>query len=101
MGLRGGPVRLYCLRLGTETLPESVSLRGGSPEYRLTLPVTGAAVEFADGTWVLLDTGFNPTILRDPELRARHFVLPGYLPEIPPGDALLDQIACAGLSLRF
>jgi N-acyl homoserine lactone hydrolase len=90
-------VRLYCLRFGHEVVPESLSLRGGSRESKLVVPVTGAAVEYSDGAWVLLDTGLNPTILADPVLRAHHYVFPDYEARVPPGDPLLDEVRRCGL----
>jgi len=59
-------------------------------------PVTGAAVVYDDG-WVLIDTGFNPEIVRDPELRAAHYTYANYTALIPPGDPLVDQVRAAGL----
>lgn len=91
------PVGLYCFTFGRETVPESVSLLGGAADVQLRLPVTGAAIVFDDGAWVLFDTGLNPLTVRDPDRRARHYVLPGYHVDIPDGDPLLDQVALAGL----
>lgn len=96
VALSGAPTRLYPLVFGWETVPEVVSVRGGRPDRYLLEPVTGAAVAYDDG-WVLLDTGFDPTIARDPAQYAAHYVEPNYHPVIPAGDPLVDQVAAAGL----
>ncbi len=98
MELKGRPRRLYCFTFGWEPIPESTSLKGGADDRFLLEPVTGAAVVFDEG-WVLLDTGFNPDLIRDPVLRAENYVKPSYAAIIPPGDPLVDQVAAAGLSL--
>lgn len=97
--LHGPPRRLYALRFGWEPIPLSVSLLGGAPDEFLLEPVTGAAVVYDDG-WVLVDSGFNPDTIRDPQRRAAHYIAPSYIGVIPPGDPLVDQVAAAGLSLR-
>ena len=74
-----------------------VSLRGGSKDEYLFEPVTGAAVVYDDG-WVLIDTGLNPEIIRDPALRAAHYVTAA-VGCVPEGDPLLRQLEAAGLSL--
>jgi glyoxylase-like metal-dependent hydrolase (beta-lactamase superfamily II) len=58
------------LTFGWEELPETVSIHGGDPSVRLREPVPGVLLEL-DGGWMLLDTGFNVPLLRDPWLRAR------------------------------
>lgn len=92
----GRPSRLVPLVLGFEPIAESVSLRGGSRFRHLLEPVTAAAVVYDEG-WILLDGGFDPARLRDPRERARRFTYESYLPVLPPGDPLVDQIAEAGL----
>jgi N-acyl homoserine lactone hydrolase len=95
-GLTGPVRRLYALVFGWEPIPESVSIRGGRNDFYLLEPVTGAAIVYDDG-WVLIDTGFNPKLARDPELRAAHYTWPNYTAVIPPGDPLVDQVEVAGL----
>ncbi len=90
------PRRLVPFVLGYEPIPEAISLRGGDPSRYLLEPVTAAAVVYDDG-WVLLDTGFNVDIVRDPERRAAHFNYDSYTAVVPPGDPLLDEVAEAGL----
>ena len=92
----GPPRRLFALLLGWEPIPESVSLFGGRPDVFLLEPVTGAAVAY-DDCWVLIDTGFNPQVVRDPELRAAHYTYANYTAIVPPGDPLVDQVGAAGL----
>ncbi|WP_345801666.1 N-acyl homoserine lactonase family protein [Microbacterium sp. AZCO] len=96
LALAGRPVRLVPLVLGFEPISEAISLRGGSRFRHLLEPVTAAAVEFERG-WVLIDGGFDPARLRDPVRRAAAFTYENYLPIVPPGDPLVDQIADAGL----
>jgi N-acyl homoserine lactone hydrolase len=97
MQLRGSPRRLYCFTYGWEPIPEVRSRKGGADDRFLLEPVTGAAVVFDEG-WVLIDTGFNPELIRDRALRAEHYVNPSYIGVIPPGDPLVDQAAAAGLA---
>lgn len=96
LALEGRPQRLVPLVLGFEPICEAISVRGGSTFKHLMEPVTAAAVEFERG-WVLLDGGFDPSRLRDPARRAASFDYENYLPIVPPGDPLVDQVAEAGL----
>ncbi|MCC2032468.1 N-acyl homoserine lactonase family protein [Microbacterium allomyrinae] len=96
LALEGRPRRIVPLVLGFEPISEAISMRGGSSFRHLLEPVTAAAVEFDSG-WVLLDGGFDPARVRDPALRAASFGYENYLPVVPPGDPLVDQIAEAGL----
>lgn len=91
-----GPTRLVPLVLGYEPIPESVSIRGGDPARFLLEPVTGAAVVY-EGSWVLVDGGFDLDGVRDPERRAAHYDYESYTAVVPPGDALAEGIAEAGL----
>jgi glyoxylase-like metal-dependent hydrolase (beta-lactamase superfamily II) len=52
-----------------------------------------------DGGWLLLDTGYNPVLVRDPQLRRRfHDRFEGIVPVLPPGDdPLVDALDTAGL----
>lgn len=94
--LGGPPTRIVPLVLGWEPIPESVSLRGGDPARFLLEPVTGAAVCFADG-WALVDGGFNLDVVRDSALRKQYYDYESYTAVVPPGDALAEGIAAAGL----
>jgi len=66
----GGVRRLLPLTFGWEDLPKSISVHGADPSIRLREPVPGVLLEL-DGGWMLLDTGFNDPLVRDPLLRRR------------------------------
>ena len=72
MGVR----RIIALTLGWEDLPRSASVHGADRAERVREPVPGLLLETADG-WLLLDTGFNTALLRDPALRRRFYPGPG------------------------
>jgi N-acyl homoserine lactone hydrolase len=95
-----GVKRVVLLTLGWAELPKSVSVFGAPPHVRLREPIPGVLVE-VDGGWVLLDTGYNPALVRDPELRRRfHDRFHGVVPVLPPGDdPLLDALETAGLAV--
>ncbi|MFZ6990633.1 N-acyl homoserine lactonase family protein [Curtobacterium sp. RRHDQ66] len=97
MALGGRPRRLVPLVLGWEPIPESISLRGGDPARFLLEPVTAVAVVFDEG-WVLVDGGFDLDRVRDPKQRAAHYDHANYTAVVPPGDALAEGIAAAGLA---
>ena len=65
-----GVTRLIPLTYGWEDLPQTVSIYGADPTVRLREPVPGVLLEL-DGGWMLLDTGFNVPLVRDPVLRHR------------------------------
>jgi N-acyl homoserine lactone hydrolase len=96
LALDGRPQRLVPLVLGFEPICEAISVRGGSTFRHLMEPVTAAAVIFERG-WVLLDGGFDPSRVRDPVRRRASFDYENYVPIVPPGDPLVDQVAEAGL----
>jgi glyoxylase-like metal-dependent hydrolase (beta-lactamase superfamily II) len=74
------------LTYGWEDLPETVSIHGGDPAVRLREPVPGVLLEL-DGGWLLLDTGFNVPLVRDPLLYRRyHGRNHDIRPELLPGD---------------
>jgi N-acyl homoserine lactone hydrolase len=95
-----GVRRIILLTLGWEDLPKSWSVHGAPPEERLREPVPGVLLE-CDGGWLLLDTGFNPAIIRDPALYRRFHgrnheieaILPG------PGEPLEEALDQAGVGL--
>lgn len=64
--------RLFVLLCGYEFVPESVSLRGWSDRFILSLPICCYLLDTEEG-WILLDTGVNQAILDDPERSRRHF----------------------------
>ena len=58
------------ITFGWEDLPETVSIHNGDRTVRYREPVPGVLVRL-DGGWLLLDTGFNVPLVRDPFLRRR------------------------------
>jgi N-acyl homoserine lactone hydrolase len=95
-----GVRRVVLLTLGWVDLPKSWSVFGAPVDERLREPVPGVLVE-VDGGWVLLDTGYNPALIRDRELRRRfHDRFGEIVPVLPPGeDPLLDALDAAGLEI--
>ena len=95
----GGVRRVVPLTLGWEELPKSVSVYGAPADERLREPVPGILLE-TDGGWVLLDTGFNTALIRDPALRRRFYPDPAYRPILPgPGEPLGEELERAGIDL--
>ncbi|QHC60325.1 N-acyl homoserine lactonase family protein [Rathayibacter sp. VKM Ac-2760] len=90
------PLRLVPLVLGYEPIAESISVRGGDPARFLLEPVTGAAIDLG-GAWILVDGGFHLDRVRDAAQRAAHYDYESYTAVVPPGDALAEGIAAAGL----
>ncbi|MDQ2724123.1 MAG: N-acyl homoserine lactonase family protein [Actinomycetota bacterium] len=96
-----GVRRVIALTLGWERLPKTVSVHGDTSGEILVEPVPGVLLE-CDGGWVLLDTGFNPALLRDPALRRRFHdpahgieaILPG------PGEPLEEALEGAGIAVE-
>jgi N-acyl homoserine lactone hydrolase len=95
-----GAKRVVLLTLGWAELPKSCSVYGAPEGERLREPVPAVLVE-VDGGWVLLDTGYNPALIRDAQLRRRfHDRFQAVVPMLPPGDdPLLDALATAGLAV--
>jgi N-acyl homoserine lactone hydrolase len=94
-----GVRRIVLLTLGWEELPKSVSVHGAPPDERMREPVPGVLLE-CDGGWLLLDTGFNTALIRDPALRRRFHPGPGYRPVLPgPGEPLEEALAEVGIDL--
>jgi glyoxylase-like metal-dependent hydrolase (beta-lactamase superfamily II) len=62
--------RVLPITYGWEDLPKRVSVHGADPGIRLREPVPGVLCEL-DGGWLLLDTGFNDPLVRDPALYRR------------------------------
>lgn len=81
-----GVLRVVPLLLGWEELPKSFSVHGADPTVRLREPVPGILLQL-DGGWMLLDTGFNPFLIRDPLLYQRfHGGNHNIAAFLPPGD---------------
>jgi glyoxylase-like metal-dependent hydrolase (beta-lactamase superfamily II) len=97
--MESGVRRIVPLTLGWEDLPRSVSVEGASTEERLREPVPGILLD-CDGGWVLLDTGFNTALIRDPALRQRFHGKPAIQPVLPgPGEPLEEALAGVGITL--
>lgn len=94
-----GVRRIVLLTLGWEDLPKSISVHGAPAEERLTEPVPGILLE-CDGGWVLLDTGYNVALIRDPAFRRRFYGRPGYEPVLPgPGEPLEEALDKVGIAM--
>jgi N-acyl homoserine lactone hydrolase len=96
LGVTGTPRQLVPMVLGYEPIPEAMSVAGGDPARYLLEPVTAAAVVYDDG-WVLLDSGFDVDVVRDPVRRGALFNFDSYTAVVPPGDPLPDAVAAAEL----
>ena len=93
----GGVRRIILLTLGWEELPKSVSVYGAPPEERMREPVPGVLLQ-TDGGWVLLDTGFNTALIRDPALHRRFYPTVEYRPVLPgPGEPIEQRLAEVGV----
>ena len=89
---RGGVGRVVPLTYGWEHLPKWISVHGADPGVRLREPVPGVLLEL-DGGWLLLDVGFNDTVVRDAAWqRAR---APEFVTELPDAPAHLDSVEAA------
>ena len=94
---KAGVRRIILLTLGWEELPKSVSVYGAPPEERMREPVPGVLLQ-TDGGWVLLDTGFNTALVRDPALYRRFFPTVEYRPVLPgPGEPIEQRLAEVGV----
>ncbi|WP_033340432.1 N-acyl homoserine lactonase family protein [Catenuloplanes japonicus] len=91
--------RIIALTLGWEDLPRSASVHGASRTDRVREPVPALLLEHDEG-WLLLDTGFNTALLRDPALRRRFYPSPNYQPELPgAGEPLEEALATHGIDI--
>jgi len=94
---RPGVGRIVPLTYGWEHLPKTISVHGADPVVRLREPVPGVLLEL-DGGWLLLDVGFNDTVVRDTAWRRAHE--PEYVTELPadgPGDNVDAAFARVGI----
>jgi N-acyl homoserine lactone hydrolase len=95
----GGVRRIIPLTLGWEDLPRSVSIHGDTSGEMLREPVC-AVLLLCDGGWLLLDTGFNTALIRDPYLKRRFHGDPLVQPVLPgPGEPLDEALAMVGVDL--
>ncbi len=82
-----GALEVYLLILGWEHLPKSWSIYGTDPNIKLIEPVPAVLVKLHGG-WVLLDTGFNPSLIKDSALYKRfHGRFKGIEAILPPGES--------------
>src|SRR3954452_1070418 len=94
-----GVRKIILLTLGWEELPKSVSVLGAPPELRMREPVPGVLLQ-CDGGWLLLDTGFNTALVRDPALYRRYFPSVEYRPVLPgPGEPIEEGLAQVGIDI--
>jgi glyoxylase-like metal-dependent hydrolase (beta-lactamase superfamily II) len=94
-----GVRRIILLTLGWEELPKSVSVHGAPAEERMREPVPGVLLQ-TDGGWVMLDTGFNTALVRDPYLYRRFFPTVEYRPVLPgPGEPIEQRLAEVGVDI--
>lgn len=85
--MKQGALKAYLLILGWEYLPKSWSLHGVDPSIKLLEPVPAVLVQVSGG-WILLDTGFNPALIKDQALYRRfHGRFQGIEAILPPGDS--------------
>ncbi|BBY16845.1 N-acyl homoserine lactonase family protein [Mycolicibacterium litorale] len=94
-----GVRRIILLTLGWEDLPKSVSVHGASAAEQLREPVPGVLLQ-TEGGWVLLDTGFNTALIRDPYLSKRFYPTVEYRPVLPgPGEPIEQRLAEVGVDI--
>src|ERR1700716_1078910 len=91
--------RIVLLTLGWEELPKSVSVHGAPAAERMREPVPGVLLQ-TDGGWLLLDTGFNTALIRDPALYKRYYPNVEYVPVLPgPGEPIAEALDAAGIDI--
>lgn len=94
-----GVRRIVLLTLGHEQLPKSVSVHGAPASERMTEPAPGVLLQ-TDGGWLLLDTGFNTALIRDPALYRRYYPSVEYVPVLPgPGEPILEALDEVGIDI--
>lgn len=100
MSGHAGVRRVVLLTLGWADLPKTVSVWGDQSGERLREPVPGILCE-CDGGWLLLDTGFNPALIRDPALYRRfHGRNPEVVAILPgEGEPLEEALEQAGTAI--
>ena len=94
-----GVRRVVPLTFGWEHLPKSYSVYGADESVRLREPVPGILLE-VDGGWMLLDSGFNDPLQRDPQFRRRlQRNAPEIWSELPEGsgDCVEQAFAVVGI----
>ena len=90
-----GVGRVVPLTYGWEHLPKWISVHGADPSIRLREPVPGVLLEL-DGGWLLLDVGFNDSVVRDAEWQRRRGT--EFVTELPgPADNVESAFARVGI----
>jgi N-acyl homoserine lactone hydrolase len=91
--------RIILLTLGWEELPKSVSVYCAPAHMRMREPVPGVLLQ-TDGGWVLLDTGFNTALIRDPALYRRFYPTVEYIPVLPgAGEPIEESLHDIGIDI--
>jgi N-acyl homoserine lactone hydrolase len=100
MTARPGVRRVVLLTLGWEDLPKTVSVWADRSGERLREPVPGVLCQ-CDGGWLLLDTGFNPALIRDAALHRRFHGRNPAMEAILPGEGepLEEALDRAGIAM--
>lgn len=94
-----GVHRIVLLTLGWEDLPRSASVHGADATESIREPVPAVLLK-VDGGWLLLDTGFNTALIRDPWLHRRFYGSPVYQPVLTtPGEPLEAELDRVGVAL--
>jgi glyoxylase-like metal-dependent hydrolase (beta-lactamase superfamily II) len=94
-----GVRKIILLTLGWEELPKSISVYGSDPSLRMREPVPAVLLQ-TDGGYVLLDTGFNTALVRDPHLYRRFYPSVEYRPVLPgPGEPIEEALADVGIDV--
>jgi len=92
--------RLYVLLVGYEVLPKSVSTKGRGERFMMSEPICCYLLDTETG-WVLMDAGFDPVYVRDPDLCREYFHSVGsYPPIVTPENELPLQMARLGISFQ-
>jgi len=89
--------KLYVLLCGFEFLPKSLSTRGLGRRFILSEPISAYLLD-TDTGWVLLDTGINPDIIRDPAKCREHYLDRGMtVPVVRPEHEMERQFSEIGI----
>jgi N-acyl homoserine lactone hydrolase len=94
-----GVRRIILLTLGWEELPKAISVHGTPRTERLREPSPGVLLQ-VDGGWILLDTGFNTALIRDPVLYKRYYPSVEYVPVLMgSGEPIAEALDEVGVDI--